>query len=162
MKHFYWLILILVSACSTPEPKEPFRSEAFFQSWSEDFYIENKEFQDQYKTYLTSVEEFFKTNQQPQKFETYLSSANNFFQLMAHSEFNIQSLYRRIKGPRVAMNTKMYEDFKNRNLSLQYEKLNRERENRLKGDLGFELFEKLKAHYTERGYPTQNLARFPL
>jgi hypothetical protein len=162
MKHFFLLILIFVSACSTPEPKEPTRSESFFQTWSEDFYVENKEFQAQYKTYLTSVEEFFKTNQQPQKFESYLSSTNNFFQLMAHSEFNTQSLYRRIKGPRVAMNTKMYEDFKNRNLSQQYEKLNRERENRLKGDLGFELFEKLKAHYTQLGYPTQTLPRFPL
>jgi hypothetical protein len=81
---------------------------------------------------------------------------------MAHSEFNTQSLYRRIKGPRADLKGKMYEDFKNRNLNQHYEKLSHERENRLKGDLGFELFEKLKSHYLQTVPQVQTLPRFPL
>lgn len=155
MNTLFLIGFFLISACSSPK-LEPSRSEKYFAEWSNDFYIENKPFQNQYKKYLQSVEDFFLKEEQLPKYEAYLGTTTNFFQLLAHSEFNLPTLYRRLKGPRADLRSRMYDDFKNRNLSQQYEKLNRDRESKLKEELGYELFEKLKVHYQKLGPYTRN------
>ena len=162
MNIVFLILILILASCSSPNLPEESRGEQYFTEWSTDFYSENLAFQGQYKNYLHTVEDFFHNEDQTPKFEAYLSSSTNFFQLLAHSEFNLPTFYRRLKGSKADLNTKMFEDFKNRNLGLQYDKLNKERENKLREDLGFTLFEKLKVHYQQQGFPSQTFPRFPM
>lgn len=139
------LILALLMACSTTY--KPVKVNSFVNNWVEDYDVKDLKIIENYRIYLTLVEEEFSTQDKMHAFDGYLTSVNNAHQLITHTEFMLPQRYRLENGRHRPINTPKYEQYRGNKLREVRRRLDKEREEKFLSQLGIRSVEKIKKNY---------------
>jgi len=137
--------LLLITSCSHPKPAEESKLTHFVNEWSQEYSTKDSAYNQTYIDYLKSVSLLFKD--QDSKLDLYLSTIRNNFQIIAHNENTLENKYWLHKRRRAKYYISDYKSYKAKELSSLSERLEHEREEKLKKELGEELFVKLKENH---------------
>lgn len=138
-----FLVIAFLVSCSTPGPKICLVDD-FMKERIENEYAQEKPYEDAYSEYLKKVELFYFEEGIEHKFTSYLGSIRNKNELLAHADFNFPARYKRERGFRGVPGSKNYEAYKERFMQYLESKIDKERVERLRSELGEAHFNKLK------------------
>jgi hypothetical protein len=151
-------LMFAVVACSSKADKKPAPQTAtlsidqFVDNWTSKSGEKNQRYQEQYKAYLSSVQNIFKSQGVDQSFETYLKTINNASELMQEEEKQLPELYKKMKGKTANTSSKEYKLFRTQYLSNFYDKLMKMREETIRDMVTEDTFQKLRQNYKVYNY----------
>jgi hypothetical protein len=140
----YLFLLIMLFACAEIKPKTYPEVDKFVSTWSEDYGpftpLEVRTFHQ----YLTSVQDFYDSQEMSSKFPHYLSSMNNNFQLLAHLEMNLPARFKKYYRHWPVRKSPNYLRYEREQSATLRARLEKERDEHLKQELGSEKFNELQ------------------
>lgn len=139
---------ILLMACSTAVQESKLVDD-FMQERQTYEYAESATYEEAYKGYLKKVEAFYAQEEISKKFPSYLNTLRNQSQILAHNDFNFPSRYRRETGRRAVESSEGYKAYKARFMRYLADKTGREREEKLKLEIGADRLARLKKLHNE-------------
>lgn len=164
------LILGVISACghmkkeSSQEPS-PEISKLFNELKESEFTPDDPEYLKSYENYLYSVEEVFSKNGLDDKFNLYISSLRNNNQVLSHAQSGLAQKFANDKGKRPNTNSTEYKLYRTKVMTQLHDRLNLERAEKLRSELGFEMYSELVKNnrkFNERNEEGNPKFLFPL
>lgn len=151
MKHHFLLFFLLMSlamACTHTKKKEKPSRDSRITSYIKELkessmappeanYITN------YAQYLDSVKQVFDENGMSKKFDIYLDSLRNNNQILSHAENSLPQKYANEKGRKANINSSDYKLYRTKTITNLHDRLNQQRSNKLRMDLGFKMYSEL-------------------
>lgn len=155
------LLLLLLISCSH-DPLPPKDVVSFVEEWKSDYAPEDPQYVKNQEAYLYSVYKVLRANGASDKFDVYATTLKNNAQVLAHTEFALPTRYRKDRGRRPVLKSESYLWYKRKILSDLEKKQTQDRMEKLRVQLGDELYQKLIDNYQafNQEHQTQNL-KFP-
>ena len=156
MKFCFLVLLALVMSCGhkKPEKKHYPAVDGFVARWNSDYGPFTPPVQKAFKQYLIHIENFYDDHNVSAKFPLYLSSLSNTHQLLAHAEMNLPSKFKRRYGHWPAQKSPNYLRYQKEQTAELKNKLETARLQRIKQDIGSDLYDRLLIHaskYDKKG-----------
>ncbi len=140
----YILLIFVLLSCAEVKPKTYPEVDKFVSSWSEDYGPFKPLQVRRFHEYLMSVQDFYDAKEISSKFPHYLSSMNNNFQLLAHLEMNLPARFKKYYGHWPVRKSPNYLRYERDQSATLRTRLERERDEKLKQELGIENFNALQ------------------
>jgi hypothetical protein len=158
MKNQFLMLLILSSlmiSCSQVKKKDRPTRDSRVTSYVNELkdsplappeadYIKN------YARYLDSVKQVFDENGMTKKFDIYIDSLRNNNQILAHAENSLPQKYANDKGRQANINSSDYKLYRTKTITNLHDRLNQQRSNKLRMDLGFKMYSELVRNNQEK------------
>lgn len=141
---FFWIFLLILSCAEAPVTKTISTVPNFISEWKRDFGPVPSQEASALQAYLEAIEVFYQENGVENKFPQYLNTLNNNFQLIAHSEMNLPAKFKKYYGRWPVRKSPNYLRYQNEQTADLREKLEIVRQDKIRFDLGADLYEKFK------------------
>jgi hypothetical protein len=118
-----------------------------------------------YENYLYSVQNVFTKNGLEDKFDVYLNSLRNNNQVLSHTQTGLPQKFANDKGKRPNTHSAEYKLYRTKVMTSLHDRLNQERAEKLRSELGFEMYSDLVRNnrkFNERNEQGKPEFLFPL
>jgi hypothetical protein len=164
------LLLCIMPACSHFQKNSqieasPEISKLFEEMQESNFTPNDPDYLKNYENYLHSVEDVFVKNGLQDKFDIYISSLRNNNQVLSHTQTGLPQKFANDKGKRPNTNSTEYKLYRTKVMTNLHDRLNQERAEKLRSELGFEMYSDLVKNnrkFNERNEEGRPEFLFPL